>query len=325
MRRRVALPAALASSATLCLAGCGGVGTTTASPAKVSVVATTTILGDVAGMVATCGGASLHVLMPVGADPHDFSPSSADITEMVTADLVIANGLGLEEGLSSALATAQADGARVLEVAPELDPIPFSAQESPQDEHTDGASSTEDAHGGGSLDPHVWLDVSRMARAATLIGNELAEVTGDDAFSDCGEQVASDLDATDEEVRAVLDKVPDGSRILVTDHEAFGYFAEAYDFEIAGVVVPGGSTLAEPSSAELEDLVGTIRSTGVKAVFANTASPTALIDAVAAESGARIAVVELYVGSLGPAGSGAETYQQMMLTNASRIADGLTD
>lgn len=290
----------------LVVAGCAGVDpSATGSPGDlVTVVASTTILGSVAGQVAACGGGEVTTLMPVGADPHDYSPSSADVAAMVESDLVIVNGLGLEEGLTSALATAREDGATVLEVGPALDPQPF------------GGSSD-------SLDPHVWMDVSRMARAATLVGDELVEVTGDAAFGDCGRRTAEALSETDEEVRAVLEGVPADSRTLVTDHDAFGYFSRAYDYTVAGVVIPGGSTLAQPSSSELAALAETVRTAGVKAIFANTANPTALIEALARESGQQVAVVELYVGSLGPAGSGADTYQGMMLTNAKLIADAL--
>jgi zinc/manganese transport system substrate-binding protein len=243
-------------------------------------------------------------LIPVGADPHDYSPSSSDVAAMVKADLVVTNGLGLEEGLTSALAAAREDGAVVLEVGPALDPQPF------------GTSSA-------SKDPHVWMDVSRMAKAATVIGDRVAEATGDPAYAACGKKVAATLATTDTEVRAILAAVPAASRILVTDHDAFGYFSRAYDFRVAGAVIPGGSTLAQPSSSELSALAKTVRTAGVKAIFANTANPTALVDALAGESGKQVAVVDLYVGSLGPVGSGAETYQAMMLTDAHRIADAL--
>jgi zinc/manganese transport system substrate-binding protein len=106
---------------------------------------------------------------------------------------------------------------------------------------------------------------------------------------------------------------------LVVAHD----FSRAYGYTVAGVVIPGGSTLAQPSSQELAALSGTVRTAGVKAIFANTANPTALIEALAKESGQRVAVVQLYVGSLGPPGSGADTYSGMMLTNARRIADAL--
>lgn len=289
------------------LAGCVGVGPSETGPkgGSVSVVASTTILGSVVGQVMACAGGEVTTLMPVGADPHDYSPSSAEVAAMVTSELVVINGLELEEGLTSSLETAREDGAAVLEVGPALDPQPF------------GDSSD-------SLDPHVWMDVSRMAKAATVIGDELAKVTDDQAYGDCGKQVAETLGATDDEVRAILDGVPPASRVLFTDHDAFEYFSNAYGYEVAGVVIPGGSTLAQPSSSELAALAQTVRESDVKAIFANTANPTALVDALARESGQQITVVELFVGSLGAAGSGADTYQGMMLTNARRIAEALS-
>jgi zinc/manganese transport system substrate-binding protein len=297
--------AAIAGMAVLGLAGCAGTaGSSATDSTGVSVVATTTILGNIAGQVTACGGGEVQTLMPIGADPHDFSPSSSDVAAMVKAKLVITNGLGLEEGLKSAMATAHDDGATVLEVGPALDPQPFG-----------GSSNSED--------PHVWMDVSRMAKAATVIGDDLVKVTGDATYADCGKKVAAALTVTDDEVRAILGVVPAASRILVTDHDAFGYFSRAYDFTVAGAVIPGGSTLAQPSSSELAALAQTVRTAGVKAIFANTANPTVLVDALAKESGQQVAVVELYVGSLGPKNSGADTYQGMMLTDAHRIADAL--
>ncbi|MCL3860071.1 metal ABC transporter substrate-binding protein [Actinotalea sp. K2] len=301
--------AAGAAVIVLGMTGCaatGGSGEVGSTRDAVSVVASTTILGSVAGQVTACGGGEVQTLMPVGADPHDYAPSSADVAAMVEASLVITNGLGLEEGLASALGTAEEDGATVLEVGPAVDPQPLS-----------GAT--------GSTDPHVWLDVSRMATAATLIGDELATVTGDATYAACGAQVATTLTETDAQVRAILDAVPAASRVLVTDHDAFGYFSRAYDFTVIGVVIPGGSTLAQPSSSELAGLAETVRRAGVEAIFANTANSTALVDGLAHEVGTRVSVVELYVGSLGAAGSGADTYQTMMLADAHLIADALAD
>lgn len=331
---RALVGAAVAATAALGLAGCSSAeGADEAGAAdpedtsSASVVATTTVLGDITAQVAECGGVEVRTLMPVGADPHDFAPSSADVSDLVQADLVVANGLGLEEGLSAALESARADGARVLEVAPELDPIPMA--DTHEHEHADedadeDEQAEEDGHDHGSLDPHVWLDAGRMAEAARLIAGELADVTGDDGLLACGDQVAETLEAVDDEVRETLAAVPAERRVLISDHAAFGYFADAYDVEIPGVVVPGGSTLAEPSSAELEALVDVIRESGVHAIFANTADNADLVEALAAEVGL-VQVVELYVGSLGPDGSGAETYAGMMTTNAQLIADALAE
>jgi ABC-type Zn uptake system ZnuABC Zn-binding protein ZnuA len=316
---RAGVPAVVAAA--LVLAACGTSDEQTAQDSsEVSVVATTTILGDVVGRVAECAGASSTTVMPAGVDPHDFTPSSQQVAEVVGADLVVANGLGLEEGLVDVLDSAAADGATVMEVAPLVDPLPFTGGG-----HADEADSAEDDHSDeSSLDPHFWHDVSRMARSASVVGDELAALTGDDAFATCGGDVATELTQTDAQVRDILAAVPAGQRVMVTDHDAFGYFAQAYDFEVAGVVVPGGTTLAEPSSQELSKLVRVIQDEGVEAIFSNSAAPTTLTDAVAEEVGTDIEVVELYVGSLGPSGSGADTYTGMVLTNAERVASALS-
>lgn len=304
------------AAALLVVAGACGGPDQEGDPAQqgaVSVVATTTILGDIVERVVDCGDGEVTTLMPVGADPHDYAPSSAGVRDMVMADLVVANGLGLEEGLTTAIEAAREDGANVLEVAPLLDPIPLATGPAADEGSTDRGS-----------DPHVWLDVKRMAKAATFVGNELADVTGDDAYATCGRQVAADIGDVDSQVRGTLERVPAQHRVLVTDHEAFAYFAQAYDFTVAAVVVPGGSTLADPSSEHLAELVGVIQDTGVQAIFGNVAEDSALLDALAEESGRDVEVVPLYVGSLGPDGSGAGTYPAMMLKNAELIADALT-
>lgn len=321
------------AGATLLLAACGGSTNDAAAPSDGSptIVATTTVLGSLAGEIAECAGGSVTTVMPIGADPHDFSASSSDVATMVGADVVIANGLGLEEGLQDALASAAEDGARVIEIAPLLDPIEFGGHgHSDEGEgHSDEGVAAEgddhgpeDEHADGSLDPHVWFDMNRMADAAVIIGDALAE-SGGSAYADCGAQVADEIRTAEGEVRALLESVPEDRRILITDHDALGYLADKYGYEVAGVVIPGGGTLAEPSSAELSALVETIRAEGVPAIFANTADSSALSDAVAAEAGGSVQVVELYVGSLGGPDSGADTYVAMMLLNAQRIADAL--
>lgn len=280
----------------------------------VDVVATTTVLGDVTEQIVTCGGGDVTVLMPIGTDPHEFTPSSEQVAQLVRANLVVANGLGLEEGLAQALESAESDGARVLTIADKVDPIEFGGH----DDHAEG-----DGHDHGSQDPHFWMDMNRMADAAQIIGDELADTTGDAAYAKCGTQVADDIRAAETEVRTLLERVPADRRILVTDHDALGYLADAYGYEVVGTVIPGGSTLGQPSSADLADLVATMRAEGVTTIFSGVGNPAAVADAVAAELGDDVQVVSLYEGSVGEPGSGAETYIGMMKANASAIASAL--
>ena len=295
---------------------------------NVSVIATTTMLGDVANNIISCAGGTTTVLMPVGADPHDFSASSDQIASMVDADLVITNGLGLESGLTDALENAANDGANVMEVAVLIEPIKFGSgghddhsDEEGHDDHSD--EEGHDDHGHGDLDPHFWFDMNRMADAAQLIGAELTQITGDLGYTTCADTTATQIQAAESDVREILASIPVENRILVTDHDALGYLADLYGYEIAGTVIPAGTTLASPSSADLAELVATIDAEGVTAIFANTAEPSALAEAVATETGADISVIPLYVGSLGAPDSPAATYIDMMRTDAQLIAQGL--
>lgn len=336
---------ALLSSSLLVLAGCAAT-----EPAEVvdtppseestavevegaAVVVTTTMLGSVVGEILTCAvgsDASITVVMPIGADPHDFQPSSEQVAAMSTADVVVANGLFLEEGLVSVLESLETDGVNVLHIAELVNPLPFAEDDSDDhaghDDHGDDhADESSEEHSHGDFDPHFWFDMDRMALAAELIGSELATSTGVGDYGDCGVSVATGIRSAEADVIASLQAIPAESRVLVTDHDAFGYFADRYDFRVAGVVVPGGSTLSDPSSRELAELVEVLEREGVPAIFANTATDSDVVAALAAEVGRDIQVVPLFVGSLGGPGSGAEDYISMMVLNASLIAAALTD
>lgn len=341
MTLRAILPISLGSL--LVLSGCQAVEPEpTTEPVEVSVegetestpdhtiVVTTTVLGSVVSDIANCvadGSIAVETLMPIGTDPHDFQASSEQLASIANAGIVVANGLQLEEGLDDPLEQLEADGGTVLRVAEWVDPLPF-AEKDEHDDHGHGADEDSDAasddHGHGEFDPHFWLDMSRVAAVAERLGSELGPELGSD-FADCAVQVSQDIGQVETEVIDTLSVIPDDKKVLVTDHDAFGYFAERYGFRVAGVVIPGGSTLAEPSSQELAELVGTIRSEGVSAIFGSYFVPSDLMAAVAEESGGDISVVPLYVGSIGEPGSEAADYSSMMLTNARLIASALQD
>lgn len=321
--QRSATLISMAAASTLVLAACASAGDSDDSGAKdgLTLVATTTPLGSVTEQIATCAGGNYTTLMPVGADPHDFSASSAQIAAMMKADLVIANGLGLEGGLASTLDQAELDGIPVMDVADEVNPIPFGDHDH---EHDDHDHAGHEGHDHGEFDPHFWLDAGRMAQGAELIGAQAAELSGDKKWSECGAEVSQQLKDLDAQVRTTLNAVPADKRVIVTDHDAFGYFNAAYGFESAGVVVPGGSTEAEPSSQDLAALAQTIKDRGVPVIFSNTAVNQGLVDSLAREVGSDVAVVPLYVGSTGPEDSPAADYQGMMRENARLIADALS-
>ena len=290
---------AAAISAGALLASCSS-----APAAAPTVVATTPILGDIASQITACAGGTSITLMPNGADPHDFAASSRQIAQLESATLVVAHGLGLEAGLTNALTSARADGANILEVGARLDPMYFP-----------GTPAIPD--------PHVWFDMSRMATATELIGATLADATGDRRYLECSQKVATRIASAEEQVRQTLDSVPVDKRILITDHDALSYLAAEYGYRIAGAVVPSSSTLAEPSSADLAALADQVRALGVPAIFSNVAHPGVLANAVAAEAGARVSVVPLYVESLGAPGTPEGSYIGMMRYDAKAIADAL--
>jgi zinc/manganese transport system substrate-binding protein len=303
---------ALIASALLVLTACGA---TTGDDDELNIVATTSIWGDVVSNIVG-EDANVDVLIPTGADAHDFELTSAQVASIQSADLVIANGLGLEETMEDTLAAAMADGANIYEVAPDLDPLPFSGTG-----HAGHSDEEEGAH--ESEDPHVWFDPLRVAAATKLIAQRLTEIDDSVDWQERATAYGTRLREADTEVVDILAVVPEEGRKLVTNHEAFGYFADRYGFEVIGVVIPGGSTLADPSSAELAALVEEIEHEGVTTIFAETSQPTRLAEAVAAEVGQEVSVVELFTESIGEPGSGAESLIDMLTTNATRIAEAL--
>ena len=341
--QKLAAVSALSLATALVLSGCvdlSGETDLAAPPAgspspALSIVVSTTVLGGVVSDIARCAEGddqAVTVVMPVGVDPHDFQPSSAQVASMVAADLVIVNGLGLEEGLLPALDSIGSDGARVLEIGELIDPLPFGAEaeEHSEDEHHDDhadedhseSGAEEDDHAHGAYDPHFWMDMDRMAAAARLIGEEV-ETFGAEGYSACGEEVAASIEGAEQELLDTLAGVPDARRILVTDHDALSYFAESFGFRVIGVVIPGGSTLGEPNSQELAALVSVIQDQDVPAIFGDATLSNEILEILAAEAGRDVQVVSLFIGSLGGPDSGATSYEEMMMTNADRIAQAL--
>jgi zinc/manganese transport system substrate-binding protein len=289
------------------------------------VVVTTSVLGDVVRELVG-DDVEVEVLMPPGADPHDFAPSSKQAAVLREAGLVVTNGLGFEVGLEDTIDAAADDGVTVVEVA-ELAPDHLLAggEHAHEEGEAEDAEAEDETEHEADEDPHVLTDPARMAVATAALAEELAaEVPAldTDRFRARAAGYVEELERLDAEVEALLAAIPVERRLLVTNHDVLGYFADRYGFEVLGTVVPSLSTLAEPSAGDLQDLAVAIDEAGVPAIFVESSAPARLAEALA-EEGAPVEVVELYAESLGEAGTGADTYVGMLRTNAERIAAAL--
>jgi zinc/manganese transport system substrate-binding protein len=277
-------------------------------------VVTTTILGDVTAAIAG-DGAQVDVLMPIGADPHSYEASAQQAARLREADLIVANGVELEEGLLDIIADAEDDGVAVLRVGDLLDPKPFVGPRA--DDHGEEGHD----HDGG-LDAHVWMDPIRMVEAAGLIGDALEPILGG-AVLERAAAYQEELRALSAEIQAAIDTIPPERRVLITNHFSYGYYAERYGMEILGTVIPAATTEAETSAAQFAELVELIERERIPAIFGSTTEPATLAEAIAAEVGFDVEVIKLHTGSLGEAGSGAETYEAMMRDSTRRIVEAL--
>ncbi|WP_201760453.1 MULTISPECIES: zinc ABC transporter substrate-binding protein AztC [unclassified Nonomuraea] len=268
------------------------------------IVVTTNILGDVTRAVAG-GQAEVTVLMKPDSDPHSFGVSAQEAALIERADLVVHNGLGLEEGVLRNVRAAADAGVPTLAVAEGLDPLRLA--------------------GDGQLDPHFWTDPRRMADAVDLIAEQV--VTHVDGADPAAVRAAAGayrerVEQLDDWVAEQVATVPPAARKLVTNHHVFGYFAQRYGFEVVGAVIPSGTTLASPSASDLHALKRTVQRTKVKAIFADSSQPDRLARALASEAGVRVEVVPLFSESLSRT-PGAATYLDMVRSNTKAIVDGL--
>jgi zinc/manganese transport system substrate-binding protein len=276
------------------------------------ILATTSIVGDIASEVIGDEG-RVEVMMSGGQDPHGYRASAQDVAKMREADLVVANGLGLEIALADVLDTAEGDGARVIRLGDLIEPLPAS-------EAGAGPRASEP-------DPHFWFDPIRVAAAVDALGRELAAVDPGSGgrWAENAERYRREVLEAHERIEDLVAGLAPQNRQLVTNHDSLQYFADRYGFEVVGTVVPGTATIAEPSPAAMAELIELLRSLEVGAIFAEETHSARLADVIAAELGREVEVVELLTGALGAPGSTADTYVGFLETNARRIVQALAD
>ncbi|MEU3885293.1 zinc ABC transporter substrate-binding protein AztC [Streptomyces sp. NPDC029041] len=308
-RLRTLLPALIAFALAGAGTGCAG------GDDRPRVVVTTNILGDITQEIVG-DEADVTVLMKPNADPHSFGLSAVQAAELERADLVVFNGLGLEENVLRHVEAAREAGVATFEAGKAADPLTFQAR--------DDGGTEEDA---GQPDPHFWTDPDRVRKAAGLIADQVVDhVDGVDektvrANADRYDEQLADLTAWMEKS---FDRIPEKQRSLVTNHHVFGYLAERFGFRVTGAVIPSGTTLASPSSSDLRSLSQAMSKAGVRTVFADSSQPKRLAEVLRTELGGGVRVIELYSESLTEKGKGAGTYLQMMRANTTAMTDGLT-
>jgi ABC-type Zn uptake system ZnuABC Zn-binding protein ZnuA len=318
-----AVGAALASL--VLVAGCNGSAASpspsesTGAAADYTVIATTSVFADLA-QLALGDNVTIETIIPAGVDVHTFEPSPADAQKLAGADLIVMNGLGLDEWALSLLEAAGKSEEDVLELAEGIDEsnawVYLEGEEHDEEEGEEHSEEEGAEHGHGGTDPHIWLDPKGAAiyvnRIAARVAAELPErAMAIESARDAG---LAEIAALDEELRVGFAAIDASTRKIVTFHDAFGYFARAYEIEIVGVAVeaPG----QEPSAKEIAALIDAIKAAGVTSVFSEAQFPSKVLDQVAAETGATV-LENLYSDALGDAP--ANSYLGAMRANASAI------
>jgi manganese/zinc/iron transport system substrate-binding protein len=310
MTKQYLLPASLALAAGLSLSSCDP--PSSVPDGKLPVVTTTTMITD---MVKDIGGDRVHLmpLMGPGVDPHLYKPSADDARKLREAKVTFYNGLMLEGRLGDLFEKARSDGKAVHELGSAVN-----------------AANLKSA-GEGHHDPHIWGDPRLWALCTDMVVKGLSEADPANAaeYAKRGAETKARYMATFEWCQQRVGQVPPAARVLITSHDAFNYFGEAFGFQVVGV--QGISTVSEAGLADVAKTVDFIKANEVKAIFVESSVPPATIERISKDSGAKIGG-ELFSDALGTPGEmmdvGDEkvdqgTYTGMLKSNVHTIVEAL--
>jgi len=296
------------------------------------VMAAETFLADIAQQVAG-ERVTVEALMPLGMDPHAFQPTPRDVTRIAESDVFIVNGGGFEGWLQEVIDNA---GGRTVVIEASAGLTSRTPAE-PEDAHSgeeaadhegeeahehEGEEAHEHDHGEG--DPHFWLDPLNVIVYVENIRDGLsqADPQGKETYAKNAAAYIEELRALDADIRAQVETIPPERRVLVTNHESFGYFADRYGFTVAGAVIPSANSSAETSAKQLSTLIDVIRTSGAPAIFVETGANPKLAEQIAADAGVKV-VTNLYTHSITEANGEAPSYLAMMRHNIAVILDAL--
>jgi ABC-type Zn uptake system ZnuABC Zn-binding protein ZnuA len=287
------------------LAACGPKSTLGQS---LRVLAVETFMEDIAQNVA---GDRLKVeaLMPLGADPHSFEPTPQDVARVAKSEVLIVNGAGFEGFLTSLLKNA--GGERLV-----IEACAGLTQRTP----STGESISREHEG----DPHFWLNPIHVISYVENIRDGMiqADPAGKDVYTRNAQAYIAQLNALDAWITDQVAQIPMERRLLVTNHESFGYFADRYGFRLVGAIIPSVSTSASPSAQQMAALIDQIKASGAPAIFLETGANPQLAQQIASETGVKV-VSDLYTHSISAADGPAPTYLELMRYNAKQIVEAL--
>ncbi len=294
--------------AVLALAACQSAAPTPAPVAvTLNIVATETFLADIAQNVAG-ERTVIKSLMPIGVDPHSFEPTPQDVATIADSTVLIVNGAGLEGGFLTELLQNAGGQRTVIEASAGL-----TARQPGSTENVDEPT-----------DPHFWLDPNNVIKYVENIRDGLRRLDPDNAvyYGANADMYIEQLRALDRSIRDQVATIPEARRLLVTNHESFGYFADRYGFKVIGTLIPSVSSEAAPSAQQLAQLVDRIKATGAPAIFLEIGTNPQLADQIASETGIKV-VTGLYSHSLTEPNGPAPTYIDMIQANVQAIVKAL--
>ena len=275
------------------------------------ILASTSFLADITRNVAG-DRAQVESLLPVGADPHAYQTTPSDLVKISESSVLILNGLEYEHFVESLLENA--GGERLVVTASEgLEPHQIEGQE----------GDAEDEHSYETGDPHMWLDPVLVVTYVENIrdGLSAADPEGAETYKTNAETYIAELEELDAFIRQQVESIPIERRLLVTNHEALGYFAKRYGFQVADTILPGSSSNASASAREVAAAIETIKSSGAPAIFLDEVENASLANQISAETGVKV-VEGLHLESLTD-GAPAGTYIDMMKYNVSLLVQAL--
>jgi zinc/manganese transport system substrate-binding protein len=313
MNRRIFLATTVSAFALLPLAAI--------AQEKMPVVASFSILAD---MVANVGGDRVEVTTIVGpgGDAHVYSPTPADAQAVASAQVVFVNGLAFEGWLDRLIEASEYEGPVIVTTeGVDLLEMAEEGHDEEGEEHAEGEAEAEGEEHGGA-DPHAWQSLANARVYVTNIEAGLAAADPDGAatYAENAAAYLAEIDQTESGLIAAIATLPDNGRTIVTSHDAFGYFADAYGLTF--LAPEGMSTEAEASAADVAALITQIRADGVSAVFLESITDSRLVEQIASETDAKLGGT-LYSDALSGPNAPAATYLDMMRHNAVTLTTAL--